>query len=354
MSSFKELIIIKDRTIIDAMKQIDKMAKKIVFVVDKENKLIGSLTDGDIRRWIIKGGSLDATLEKPCYKKTYFVYQNYNIEEVKKKMLSKKFVYVPVVNKNKIIQEFIEWDSLFKESFNISVPDKIDLPLVIMAGGKGTRLDPFTQILPKMLIPIDNKSLLEIIIEKFAKFSISDFYLTLNYKAYLVKYYLAELNLPYNIHYIKENKPLGTAGSLYMLKTKLTTDFILTNCDIIIEADYYAIIQHHYSQKNDITMVVSMKHFIIPYGICEIKNGGQFLKINEKPHLNFLVNTGMYIVNKDIINLIPEEQIFHMTDLIKKAKISGKKIGIYPISENSWIDTGEWDEYKKAVERLKI
>lgn len=352
LKDFEEILIDKNKTVIQAMQQLDMTAKKILFVIDKDYKLIGSLTDGDIRRWILKGGSLDSKIEEVSFKQTYYVYHNYDLEEVKQDILDKKIVYVPVLNHDGSISEFLVWDRLVDDKLRKTVRKPIDLPVVIMAGGKGTRLDPFTSILPKPLIPVNDRSMLELIIDNFTEYSINDFYITVNYKSKVIKSYFEEVDKNYNLYFIDESKPLGTAGSLSLLKGEFNSDFILTNCDIIIEADYLDIVNHHFESENDITIVASMKNYKIPYGVCEIENGGNLKNIVEKPEYNFLVNTGMYIMRKDIINLIPDDTFFHMTDLINSAKNNEKKIGVYPISEKSWIDTGEWEEYKKALNRL--
>ena len=150
-----------------------------------------------------------------------------------------------------------------------------------------------------------------------------------------------------------EDKPLGTVGALKQLEGYSEKEIILTNCDIIIEADYYDLVQYHKKKKNDITIVASLKHYNIPYGICEIENGGGLIEIKEKPEFDMLVNTGMYVLNPSVLKEIPKDEFFHITHLIGKIK-ENYKIGVFPISENAWMDTGEWGEYKKAIKLLDI
>jgi len=353
IKEFVNILIFKTSTVKDALTQLDKTAEKILFVVDEGNILVGSLTDGDIRRWILKDESLNVEVDKVCFKDTYFVTTGYNIEFVKEEILKRKIVYVPVVDKKKEIVEFLVWDKLFDGKLKRKTKEKIDAEVVIMAGGKGTRLDPFTKILPKPLIPIGEKTVLEIIIEKFTEYGLSDFYLSVNHKAKIIKSYFEEIQPNYTIKYLYEEKPLGTVGALKQLEGKINKEILLTNCDIIIETDYADLLKHHKMQNNDITLVVSVKHYNIPYGICEIENGGTLINIKEKPEYDFLVNTGMYVLNPKVLRQIPVNEFFHITHLIEKIKAT-HKIGIYPISENSWIDTGEWAEYKNAVEKLKL
>lgn len=353
IKQFFSILIDKSASVKDAMKQLDQTAEKILFVVEDGSKLVGSLTDGDIRRWILKDGDLSAGAGEVCFKETFFVSIEYSLNSVKEEMLKRKIVYVPVLNRDKEIVEFLVWDKLFDARIVRKPKEKLDVEVVIMAGGKGTRLDPFTKILPKPLIPIGDKSILELIIDKFVDYGINDFYISVNHKARIIKSYFEEIQPEYNLNYIHEDKPLGTVGALKKLDGNISRNIILTNCDIIIEADYADLLKHHREKDNDITIVASLKHYHIPYGICEIVNGGRLVDMKEKPEYNFLVNTGMYILKPNILKYIPVDEFFHMTHLIENIK-STHKVGVYPISENAWIDTGEWVEYKKAVEKLKL
>lgn len=353
MTKYQNILIDKSLTAKDAIKKLDSNLEKIVFVVEENNKLVGSITDGDIRRWILKDGNLSAKVDEVCYKNTYYVNTNYDLKKVKKDIYERRIIYVPVVNEKKEIVEFLIWDKIFDSKIERKTKEKLNASIVIMAGGKGTRLEPFTRILPKPLIPIGDKSILEIIIEKFTYYGNDKFYISINHKSKIIKSYFEEIDPSYKINYIHEDKPLGTIGSLKNLEGDIDTDIILTNCDIIIEADYADLLTHHKEMKNDITIVASMKHYNIPYGICEIENGGQLVNIKEKPEYDFLVNTGMYVLKPEVLKYIPKDEFFHITDLIEKIKPT-HKIGIYPISEKSWTDIGEWVEYKKTLEKFGL
>ncbi len=343
-----------DATVLQAMKQLEETAQKILFVVDKERRLIGSLTDGDIRRWILAAGNLQDTIEQICNKSPYHVGQNYDLEWVRGVMFERNIGCVPAVNDTRQIVELLFWESVFKDSGKQKLLAPIYLPVVIMAGGKGTRLDPFTRILPKPLIPLGDKAIIEHIIESFLKFGVSNFYLSVNHKSKIIKSYFEELRPSYRVEYIHEDKPLGTAGSLGYLRDRLEGSLIVTNCDILIEADYSELVEFHDKSKNDITIVGALKHYHIPYGICEIVNGGTLTKITEKPQYNFLVNTGMYVLRAETLRLIPADEVFHMTDLIGKTQERGGKVAVFPVSDKAWIDTGEWAEYRKALKQLQI
>ena len=204
---------------------------------------------------------------------------------------------------------------------------KINASVVIMAGGRGTRMEPFTSILPKPLLPINNKSMLEIIMQEYSKHNINNFCLSVNYKSNLIKAYLNDLDLGYNISYVEELKPLGTAGSLKLLNPSFTKKpFFISNCDILIKQDYDKIYDFHLKGNYEITLVASYRNHEIPYGVCDIEKGGSLIKISEKPSYNFLVNTGMYIVNPSVLKHIPNNKFFHITHLIEKVKSTGKKL----------------------------
>ncbi|HQV30370.1 MAG TPA: nucleotidyltransferase family protein [Calditrichia bacterium] len=345
-----------DTTVKIAMKQLDQTAEKILFVVDDQEKLVGSLSDGDIRRWILADGGLEKNITEVCNRNPVFFHQDFEIEDVKTEMISRRIECVPVVGKGRKVTELLFWEEVFGgRSRQVSVQKTpLSCPVVIMAGGKGTRLDPFTRILPKPLIPIGNKPIIEIIIDKFRPYGIDRFFVSVNHKSRIIKSYFEEEGPDYHLNYLEETKPLGTGGALKFLEGSVSGSFFVTNCDIIIEADYSDIWQFHQDNKNAITIVASMKHFNIPYGVCEIKNGGTLKEIREKPEFSFLVNTGMYLVDSKVLPLIPEDSFFHLTHLIEKAQEAKLKVKVFPISEKAWIDTGEWSEYRKALELIKL
>ena len=338
-----------------AMKQLDDSHSKVLFLVDEEEKLLGTLTDGDVRRWILNGGELETDVTKVCHVKPYFVNENYDIEKVRKEVLKEKYSAVPVVSDEKKIRHIIFWDTLFEdrvdEEFDV---EQLDIPVVIMAGGQGTRLEPFTKILPKPLIPIGDKTIIEMIIDKFLKYKLNHFYVSVNHKAAIIKAYFEELSPPYTLEYIHEDKPLGTIGALSYIKNKVKDPILVTNCDIIINTDYNDLLNFHKSNNYDISLVASMMHHKIPYGICEIENGGNLINFKEKPELSYLASTGMYLVNPDLLDLIPENTFYHITQLMEHVRAKGGKVGVYPISEKSWLDTGEWHEYKKTLASFNL
>jgi len=334
-----------------AMKALDKTAEKCLLVVDQNNKLLGTLTDGDLRRSILKGKKFSENVES-CFNSepTTLQKQNYSDKEAKKLLRDKKLDLIPLVDKEGIVVDYITWTNLGeKEQKGSSLKN---IPVIVMAGGKGTRMEPFTKVLPKPLVPIHDKPIIEHIIENFTEMGCRDFYLTLHYKGKILKAYFDELQPDYKVHFVEEQEPLGTAGSLRFLNGKFRHPLFVTNCDIIIKADYANLYKFHNKGSYDITLVASTKEYIIPYGTCELNGEGNLSHINEKPKYDFLINTGLYILNPDMLELIPENSFYHITHLIKDAKTLGKKVGVFPIDDDAWIDVGQWVEYKKAVELL--
>lgn len=336
----------------DAIKKLDKGGIGFICVINDSNKVIGIVTDGDFRRAILNEVNLNNNILTIANRNYKYLYEDFTEVQLKNIFENTVIKQVPIIDKEGQLKKVITEESFYgienRKSKNI-----INAEVVIMAGGKGTRLDPFTRILPKPLIPIGDKTILEIIIERFTDYGLSHFFISVNHKAKIIKSYFEEINPNYKISYLHEEKPLGTVGALKQLEGFSEREILLTNCDIIIKADYADLLKHHKEHKNDITIVASLKHYNIPYGICEIENGGKLLNIKEKPEYDLLVNTGMYVLNPNVLRLIPQDEFFHITNLIEKIK-STHKIGIYPISEESWIDTGEWAEYKNAVNKMSL
>ena len=354
LNEIKIYTISKNKTIRDAMKQLDSTHSKILFVVNENHKLIGSLSDGDIRRWILSEGLLEAMVQNVLNHNTFFVESDYDNDKLREIFLREKYPAVPLCNQKKEIIDIIFFNQIIDPNTIKFKYEKIDAHVVIMAGGKGTRLEPFTKVLPKPLIPIGDKTIIELIIDKFTAYQINNFYISLNHKAKIIKSYFEDVTRDYEISYIEENKPLGTIGALSLIKGKVSKPVIITNCDIIINADYAEFLKFHVENKYDLSLIGSMMNFKIPYGVCEIGKDGILESFKEKPEYSMLASTGMYILNSNLIEQIPENIFYDITDLMTFLKTKGGKIGVFPISEESWMDTGEWDQYRKTLSKFNI
>ncbi|UYZ37767.1 sugar phosphate nucleotidyltransferase [Clostridium beijerinckii] len=347
--NIQTLFISRDTSITKAIEKLTKTAKRVL-IVTESNKLIGVVTDGDIRRWILANGDLSSSINN-IMNTTPIYLTNENIKKAKDIMKNYSIESIPIVNKEKEVIDIIFWNDLYE---NISdYTETINIPVVIMAGGKGTRLYPYTKIIPKALIPIGDIPIIERIINKFLEFRFKDFYITINDKKEIMKAYFNQ-KLPYSISLIEEEIPLGTAGSLSILKDKSLNTFFLSNCDILVDANYTMILESHKKNNNKMTVITALKNYVIPYGVFNLSENGYIKSINEKPNYEFWVNTGMYIIETDILKYIPEKSYFDMTDLIKKCLSNGDKVGIYPINDNNWLDMGEFKAMKNMIERLDI
>jgi dTDP-glucose pyrophosphorylase len=340
-----------ETSIKDALKQIDSAGMGILFVCTDDGRLWGSLTDGDIRRRILKTGNLQDKVVNCANRHPVFVVKDcYTVDEVKYLMLKKTIEVIPVVDNQKRLVDVLFWKDLFEEdTFGYK---KIDIPVVIMAGGKGERLEPFTKILPKPLIPIGEKSIIEIVIDEFRKYGIKRYYLILNYKGEMIESYFDNIERDYEVNYVREEEFLGTAGGLKLLEGKIRETFILSNCDVIVKADFEDVVKLHKEKDALLSVLSSIQHYKIPYGIVEFSEGGIVKDITEKPEYTFCVNAGVYVMNRETLQFIPKGSHFDMTDLIKSLLQADKKIITYPVSENDYIDIGQWEEYRKVVDRF--
>jgi dTDP-glucose pyrophosphorylase len=348
----KKLTIKSDESIKDALKKLSVTGEKCLIVTDKGSKLLGTLSDGDLRKAILSGAVLSDTIKRLYQSKpTVLVEGSYNIDKAKEIFIKYKFDLIPVVNQNNVVVDVLIWANVFNNSKR-GIRQALDVPVVIMAGGRGSRMEPFTKILPKPLVPIHDKPIIEHIIERFTELGCSTFYLTVNYKGKLLKAYFEELRPDYQVQFVEEQEPLGTAGSLQYLHGCFDQPFFVTNCDIIIKADYTNLYEFHKKGGYDITLVASAKEYIIPYGTCELNSDGHLSHINEKPKYDFLINTGLYVLNPEILSFIPKEKFIHITHLIEDVKNNGKKVGVYPVDDDDWIDVGQWAEYKESIALL--
>jgi len=352
MKSLKEnitlRIIDKETTIIQALKKMEELAVKLLFVFNK-TQFIGILSIGDIQRSVIKNIDLKTYVSNIMRSNYTFSLDSESKENIKEKMVKYRIECMPILNAEKQLVDAIFWNDIF--SHTTIEKKRINIPVVIMAGGKGTRLQPLTNIYPKPLIPIGEKTIIESIMDKFVSYGCNNFHFSVNYKADVIKNYFDFLNnKEYNISYFQEEKPMGTAGSLRLLKDKISTTFFVSNCDILINEDYGKILEYHIKNKNELTVVAALKTYSIPYGTIQTGENGLLDSIEEKPDLTFKINTGLYILEPTLLNDIPDD-FFHITHLMEKLRNQNRRVGVYPISQNDWIDMGDWNEYLKLIKQ---
>jgi len=346
--SFGKLIIDTSDTILSALKKMDEVQAKLL-IVFSQGKFYSLLSIGDIQRAIIKNIPLETEVIHILRSSIEVADIDDDPEKVRSRMFKDRTELMPILDKDGNLADVYFWENIFPEK-NFIQNKQLNLPVVIMAGGKGTRLKPLTNVLPKPLIPIGEKTILEDIMDRFLNVGCNEFLISLNYKAEVIKHYLETLqNRDYKISYFQEENPSGTAGSLHLIKDKIHSTFFLSNCDILIDQDYSEIYNYHKENHNSITLVAALKHMKIPYGILETADNGKLTTITEKPEFTFKINSGMYILEPELLREIPENRIFHITELIANIIKRKGKVGVFPVSEGSWKDIGTWEGYQKLL-----
>lgn len=349
-SEIQKFIGTPDLTIVEAMKLMDNNGSGILFIVNEKKALKSSLTDGDVRRWLIKTGKLDTKIESLLNNNPRYLFFD-DRDKVYDYMEEQRIRVLPIVDKSMRIKDIVL--NQYRTSDDFVISDELaDTQVIIMAGGKGSRLYPYTKILPKPLIPIGDVPILERIINRLHASGVKEFFITINYKKEIIKSYFGESPHDYKINFVEETQPLGTAGSISLIKRKFSSPVIITNCDILIQADYGQILKQHQKSGNQLTIVSSLKNTIIPYGVLHSGKEGLVQSMEEKPQLSYFINTGMYIIEPKYLDWIPKDSVYNMTDLAEKMINNGLKVGMYPISENSFLDMGEFTEMKKMEERI--
>lgn len=343
----KNLLIESTHSIKEAIRQLNDNRLQILVVVNEEGCLAGTITDGDIRRAILGNISFDEPVTRIMNANPKFLREG---EERQALLIFKRdrIRAIPLLNRDNIVIDLILVDDFLEGQ--VKSVEKTN-QVIIMAGGQGTRLDPFTKILPKPLIPVGDKPIIEVIMRNFKRYGFNNFVVSLNYKADYIKLYFSENPDGYNIAYTHEKEALGTAGAIGLAKANLQETFIVSNCDVIIEVDFEEFLNYHQSQKNDITIVGVVKHMQVPYGVIEASDGN-LVRMVEKPEYNLVVNSGVYALEPQMVDLIPHGQFFNMPDLIAKAKEAGFKVGVFPVSSN-WFDVGQWEEYQRTLDYFK-
>lgn len=343
----QDLLIEENSNIRIAVEQLERVRCKVIYVIDK-GKLTASISDGDVRRYALQEGNVNLPIKHIAnYNPTFLTrFEKEKIEDI----FSRTEVYsIPIVNYNQEVVEVI-----FRGGKRIRRRYTLECPVVMMAGGKGTRLYPYTQILPKALIPIGEVPISERIINNFTDFGCMCFYLIVNHKKDMIQAYFNSIQKSYDLEYITEEKALGTGGGLYLLDGYIRQDFFLVNCDIIVDADYNEIYNYHKKENNFITIVAAKYRHIVPYGVVNCDKKQNYLSISEKPELNYLISTGMYIVNKELVNLMPHNKEIDFPDLIESFQKEGKKIGVYIVEESAYMDMGQLEELEKMKKKLNV
>lgn len=339
----KELWIEGNQSLRLALEKLNTQTTKVL-VVHQDDILIGTLTDGDVRRYLLSGGSLEDRVDQAAFQTPVTASTKEDGECLIRGGCP--HALIPVVEEDGRLTGVV----VAREK--PEAQPKLNLPVVIMAGGKGTRLYPYTKILPKPLIPVGDRPILEHIMDRFRQVGCEDFHLIVNHKRQLIKAYFNESDHPYHLHWYDEEEPLGTGGGLSLLKGKLNSTFFLINCDILLLSDYTKIYQYHIQSGNEITMVGARKHITIPYGVVDTGEGGQIQAFREKPSFNFLTNTGMYLVEPEVLDDIQERVSIGFPTIMEQQLAKGCRVGAFEVEEEDWLDMGQLEELQRMEQRL--
>ena len=342
----EELFISESCTVLDTMKKLDETGQRILFIAP-EGKLKAVVTDGDIRKCILRGGALSAPLTQAA---NYHPHSLPVAERGRARAELQRLGIdaLPILDKHGVITDIV-----FAGGVDVDNRKKVDIPVVMMAGGLGTRLYPYTKILPKPLIPVGEQPIAELIFSRFRDFGCRHMTMIVNYKRGMIKSYFADLEKDYTVDIIDEDVFMGTGGGLCLLKGRMDSPFFFTNCDTLLDLDYGDLYQYHKAHGNLVTMVCAFKHYVVPYGVVELGEDGGIAAMREKPELNFLTNTGVYVVEPRVVEEMKMGEVIGFPDVIDRYRAAGEKVGIYPINESSWMDMGQMEELEKMRRKLE-
>lgn len=379
---FSELCIAKNATMLQAMEQMDRVGHKLLMVFENDN-FVGLISIGAIQRAIVRGASPKDGIAAHLRDDIVLCTTADSEEKIKSEMLRCRAEYMPIVESGGVCEcvsggvefsaesrsggecrvvDVVFWEDVFGEKMSANNPTKrYDMPVVVMAGGEGSRLRPLTNILPKPLLPIGKKTIIETIMDRFVEIGCRRFFISLNYMADTIERYLTEHNDGrYELFFFREDKPMGSGGSLSLIRDKIHEPFFLTNCDNILQQDLAEIVEVHRQKKNEMTVVAAVKSMKLPYGnlvVGEERNHEtnetheRVIRVEEKPEFLFRVNTGVYVMESELIKEVPDGRYFPITDLMNIVIKRGGRVGCFPITDGSWCDIGNWDDYCHALGR---
>lgn len=331
-----------------ALQMLNNTDVKVLFVIDEKCRVVASVTDGDIRRALVQGKKMDTTLNEIAHFSPVVIAEDEaeNVSELAQEM---KISAVPVLNQSGELVRIYYDDSHIRER----ISEKIDAPLVITAGGKGTRLLPYTKILPKPLIPVAGVPIIERIIDRHIMYGCNMVYAIVNYRKNMIKAYFSDSKYDIAVNFVDELIALGTGGGLRLLSEQIMSTFIFTNCDILVLEDVAKMFNYHKKKKNAVTVVCARKDYQIPYGVVKKDADGRVLAFEEKPRLNFYTNTGYYIMEPSVMDYIGKDENIGAPDILERMREDGLQIGVYAIDDSQWLDMGQFDAMDSMERRIK-
>jgi dTDP-glucose pyrophosphorylase len=338
VKDWRKTLVLDDTTIREAIQKLDESALQVVMVIDEQRHLKGVLTDGDIRRGIIRGISLESSVVEVMNTSPAKIVDGEDNSNIYKIIYEEEHRQVPIVNREGVVIGLKTSKDIFIEQDNW---------VVLMAGGLGTRLGELTKDCPKPLLQVGDKPILETIIDNFKSSGFRRFIISVNYKSEMIEQYFGDgTRHNVEIRYVREKERMGTAGSLSLIDFPIQKPLVVMNGDLLTKVNVTQLLRFHAEHKADATMCVREFDFKVPFGVVEV-DGYKMSQIKEKPTQSFFVNAGIYVLEPLLLNEIPKAQVCDMPDLFNGLIKSGKEIVTFPIREY-WMDIGQMDDYQKA------
>lgn len=339
MEGWKKIIVSPVQTMLETMKVIDDAALQFAVVVDEKQRLLGTVTDGDIRRGILRGNGLEVSIGSIMNASPYSAKQGLELHQYQRIMKLKMLDQLPIVDENNKLVDVVFINNDNRKSDKNTV--------VLMLGGLGTRLRPLTNDIPKPMLKVGNKPILETIIDGFKQYGYNRFIFSVNYKKEIIMdYFQNGKYFDVSIEYIEEDKRMGTAGALSLIKNRPNNPFFVMNGDLLTQINFDQLMEFHQKHQSAATMCVREHAYQVPYGVIET-NGTELITIKEKPLYRSFVNAGIYVLSPQVLDYIPNNEFYDMPSLFEKLIDAGEKTTAYPIHEY-WLDIGQMDEFERA------
>ena len=333
-------------TIKEAMQVLDNSMLQIAFVVDEENRLLGTVTDSDVRRSILREGDLSQLVATIMNANPIVAAQGSERAALLRLMKAKKVRQIPLVDPQKRLVGLVQMEELLYR------PQRDNI-VVLMAGGLGTRLRPLTDKVPKPLLKVGTKPILETILESFLDAGFHRFYFAVNYKSQMIEDYFGDgSRYGAEIKYLHEKKRMGTAGALYFLPEVPKEPILVMNGDLLTKVDFGELLDYHVKQDAAATMAVREYNYQVPYGVIDFDEEQRIAAIREKPSYSFFVNAGIYVLSPEAVACVNKEEFFDMPQLFNALVEGGKKTTVYPVREY-WMDIGRMDDFERAQEEYE-
>lgn len=344
-SNDKKHILYSNQTVREALIMLNDLKKNtILIVVDENEKLIGSLTDGDLRRGFIKGMTFDDSLMDYLQPDPLFIYEDELPSSNLNKLRLRNFMVVPIVDRDRKVVRILNLTE---------IQSVVPADVFIMAGGRGQRLMPLTANTPKPMLHVGDKPIIEHNIDRLIKYGIKNIYLSVNYLADKIENHFGDgSDKGVSIKYVHEDKPLGTLGSVKMVEN-LEHDYVMVmNSDLLTDIDFNGFFQTFLRSGADMAVATTMYQVDVPYGVMEVDNGNFVNALQEKPRYTYYSNAGIYIIKKELLSLVPHNEFYNVTDLMEALIEHNKKLVSFPIL-GYWLDIGKHDDFVKAQEDIK-